>query len=82
MHYLFGVAAATAGGYLVYISTEVETFGAMQKGPGLAIIWIYLIMQMNLLPSLLSLLPVIGFYARKELSLWLGANLKDLHPDL
>ena len=64
------IGSLFAGCLLIHYSQNVQTFGyifnltrrAMLKTPGLAILWIYLIIQMDLLPSLLSLAGSMIFY--------------------
>jgi len=55
VQFLFALSAALAGSYLIWLGRYEETFGAMLKTPGLAVLWIYLTIQLNLPLALLSL---------------------------
>lgn len=45
---LFAVGSVAAGSYLIFLTEEKQTFGAVLKGPGVAILWIYSIIQLRL----------------------------------
>ena len=62
---LFTIASAAAGVGLVYYSTEDQTFGAMLKTPGLAVLWIYLVIQMRLPLACVSLLGTFLYYHKE-----------------
>jgi hypothetical protein len=55
------VIAVFAGSFLMYTIKHTPSLGQMMRAPGLATVWIYLIVQLDLLPATLSLL-VVGFY--------------------
>ncbi|KAJ3294813.1 hypothetical protein HK104_003280 [Borealophlyctis nickersoniae] len=62
---LFTIGSIAAGNYLVYLSTDDQTFGAMLKTPGLALLWIYFVIQMNLPLGCLSLLGTYAYYHKE-----------------
>eukprot|EP00842_Homolaphlyctis_polyrhiza_P005000 jgi/Hompol1/5500/HPOL_004478-RA len=64
---LFAAAAIGVGIWLIHQSTVVETFGAMLQTPGLATIWVYLVIQMDLVPALISLLVAFIYYQKDTL---------------
>ncbi|KAJ3049636.1 hypothetical protein HK097_009386 [Rhizophlyctis rosea] len=74
---LFTIASAAAGVGLVYFSTEDQTFGAMLKTPGLAVLWIYLVIQMRLPLACLSLLGTFLYYHKKWFEAGKIGNLND-----
>ena len=49
---------------LIYYTKEDETFGMMKRTPGLAVLWIYSAMQLDLPLVLFSLLFPLGYYYR------------------
>ncbi|KAJ3036818.1 hypothetical protein HDV00_002371 [Rhizophlyctis rosea] len=62
---LFTVASAASGTYLVYVTKEDQTFGGMLKTPGLAILWIYSVIQMNLALAIVSLAGTFLYYHKE-----------------
>jgi hypothetical protein len=53
------------GCYLIYIFNKISYYGVMRKCPPISTLWIYFVLQLNLIPSALSLLFVYLFF-------WLG----------
>ena len=64
---LYSIVAWTCGCYLIYLTEEDQTFGSMLVTPGLAIIWIYLIIQTRLSLALTSLMGATLFYYRESI---------------
>lgn len=58
---LMAVVAVFAGSFLMFTIKHTPSLGQMMRAPGLATIWIYLIIQLDLLPASLSLV-VVGLY--------------------
>ncbi|KAI8930294.1 hypothetical protein BC831DRAFT_440026 [Entophlyctis helioformis] len=79
---LFAVAAVAAGNTLIYYTTVDETFGAMLKAPGLAVVWVYLVIQMDILPAILSLAGSLIYFHREYLMSIVRSNSFALHEDL
>ncbi|KAJ3299744.1 hypothetical protein HDU76_006231 [Blyttiomyces sp. JEL0837] len=59
---IFGVASAASGVALIHFSEGNETFGTMLQTPGLAVIWIYCVIQMKLGVAVGSLIIPLIFY--------------------
>ncbi|KAI8908985.1 hypothetical protein EDD86DRAFT_182483, partial [Gorgonomyces haynaldii] len=62
--WLLVLGAAFAGSYLIYCTVDKETFGYMKNASPIAVMWIYMIMQLDLLPSVLSLIGPLVYYFR------------------
>jgi hypothetical protein len=62
MQFILAVLSCISGVMLVKLSEGNETFGNMQKTPGLAVLWIYTVIQMNLSVAVVSLLVPFGYY--------------------
>ncbi|CAO3698260.1 unnamed protein product [Rhizopus stolonifer] len=58
---LMSVVAVFAGSFLMFTIKHTPSLGQMMRAPGLATTWIYLIIQLDLLPASLSLV-VVGLY--------------------
>lgn len=73
---LFTLLSIGAGVGLIYFSTEAnQTFGNMKKTPGLAVLWIYTVVQLDLTLALVSLaISMIFFY--KDSFLQIGESMK------
>ncbi|ORX81706.1 hypothetical protein K493DRAFT_241524 [Basidiobolus meristosporus CBS 931.73] len=56
------VIGAISGCYLLHVLYNDPAFGVMMRCPGLATFWIYCIFQLDLIPCLISLLPVGAYY--------------------
>ena len=65
--WLFCICGALTGCFLIYVTTQDETYGSMLQTPGMAVIWIYLVIQMDMLPSLVSLLATALYYFREDI---------------
>ncbi|RUP44217.1 hypothetical protein BC936DRAFT_149781 [Jimgerdemannia flammicorona] len=59
---LMVLASTGCGCFLLYTSTKSSSLGQMQRTPGLATIWIYLIVQLDLVPALISLSIALLYY--------------------
>ncbi|KAI8329447.1 hypothetical protein BC941DRAFT_362710 [Chlamydoabsidia padenii] len=58
---LMTVGSLFVGAFLLYTLQHSPSLGQMLRAPGLATIWVYLIVQLDLAPALMSLL-VVGAY--------------------
>ncbi|KAI9247880.1 hypothetical protein BY458DRAFT_551006 [Sporodiniella umbellata] len=58
---LMTIVAAFAGSFLMFTIKNTPSLGQMMRAPGLATTWIYLIIQLDLLPASLSL-GVVALY--------------------
>ncbi|KAJ3255974.1 hypothetical protein HK103_005781 [Boothiomyces macroporosus] len=65
---VFYLAITTAiGCRVIQLAVELETWGAMQKTPGLVTLGLLMVIQMDLIPACLSVLFTLAFYFRKPL---------------
>lgn len=55
------VLAVLAGSFLLYTINHTPSLGQMMRSPGLATVWIYLIIQLDLVPATLSL-AIVALY--------------------
>ncbi|KAI9101387.1 hypothetical protein DFS34DRAFT_614295 [Phlyctochytrium arcticum] len=60
----FMVGSVGAGCRLIWVSQVDETFGAMLQTPGLAVMWIYFVIQMKLSYAVASLVGCFLYYNR------------------
>ncbi len=67
MQFFIVVTAAISSMFLIHYSKEDETFGSMKKTPGLAVLWIYCTMQMDLKFIVISLVFPLAYYYKKEI---------------
>ncbi|KAJ3413722.1 hypothetical protein HDV05_007625 [Chytridiales sp. JEL 0842] len=66
MQLILAILSCASGVFLVQLSEGNETFGNMQKTPGLAVLWIYTVIQMNLSVALASLaVPLVYYFYNK-----------------
>jgi hypothetical protein len=83
MHAAMALGACAAGCRVIALSTSPsESFGSMMQAPGLAVLWIYLIMKADLIPACISLVGALLFYHRAPLLALLGPSLHDLDGEL
>ncbi|EGF84171.1 hypothetical protein BATDEDRAFT_21976 [Batrachochytrium dendrobatidis JAM81] len=75
VQWLFAVLALITGNLLIYYSTVDETFGAMLKAPGLSVMWVYLVIQMDLLPACVSLLGNVLYFHRDTIISFIDPNM-------
>ncbi|CAI2162629.1 5363_t:CDS:2 [Funneliformis geosporum] len=57
------------GCYLIYVLNKISYYGVMRRCPPLATLWIYFVIQLNLWPSVLSLVFVYLFFRIGEFKL-------------
>jgi hypothetical protein len=82
-HAIMALGATAAGCRVIALSTSPsESFGSMMQAPGLAVLWIYLILKADLLPACLSLAGTLLFYHRAPLLALLGPSPHDLGAEL
>ncbi|KAL1924725.1 uncharacterized protein VTP21DRAFT_4379 [Calcarisporiella thermophila] len=62
MQFLMTLAAMFCGSSLLYTIKRTPTLGEMEKCPGLATLWIYFIVQLNLAPAIMSLFTTFLLY--------------------
>lgn len=58
---LMAIGSSFAGSLLMYTLKRSPSLGQMMRAPGLATIWIYFIVQLDLIPATLTLF-VVGAY--------------------
>ncbi|GAB5591877.1 hypothetical protein Unana1_06777 [Umbelopsis nana] len=58
---LMAVASVVVGAFLLYTVHKSPSMGQMLRAPGLATIWIYLIVQLDLTPAVATL-AIVGVY--------------------
>ncbi|KAJ1551011.1 hypothetical protein HK096_003663 [Nowakowskiella sp. JEL0078] len=64
------IASSLSGVYLIRLTLEGDkTFGTMLKTPGLAVLWIYLIIQMKLTPAALGIVAPLLYYLKDYMGL-------------
>ncbi|KND01891.1 uncharacterized protein SPPG_03677 [Spizellomyces punctatus DAOM BR117] len=66
---VFMLGSLASGCALIHLSQDDQTFGAMLKTPGLAILWIYFVIQAKLSYASISLLGCLLYYNRHWLQL-------------
>ncbi|RGB26955.1 hypothetical protein C1646_719900 [Rhizophagus diaphanus] len=59
------LGSIVCGSYMIYIFNKISYSGVMRKCPPVSTLWIYFVLQLNLLPSALSLVFVFLFF-------WIG----------
>ncbi|KAJ3124172.1 hypothetical protein HK098_001346 [Nowakowskiella sp. JEL0407] len=65
MQTIFAIAGSASGVYLIKQTLESDkTFGSMMKTPGIAILWIYLVIQMKVLPAVICLVVPLLYYMK------------------
>ena len=74
--FAFAIVSCLCGCLLIHYSQDNGTFGSMLLTPGLAILWIYFIIQMNLTLAVVTLLGNILFYYRNDILLMLNPTFK------
>ncbi|KAH6575178.1 hypothetical protein BASA50_007535 [Batrachochytrium salamandrivorans] len=75
VQWLLAAAALIVGNMLIYYTTVDETFGAMLKAPGLSVVWVYLVIQMDILPAMVSLLGSLIYYHADFLVSFIDPNM-------
>ena len=65
---LFMIGGIASGCHLIYITTENEVFGAMLQTPGLCVLWVLCIIQLDLIYAVSSLVVTFAYYHRDKLS--------------
>ncbi|KAI9493356.1 hypothetical protein BDB00DRAFT_763761 [Zychaea mexicana] len=58
---IMAVGSALVGAFLLYTLRRTPSLGQMSRAPGLATIWIYFVVQLDLLPAVATL-ALVGFY--------------------
>ncbi|KAG0168485.1 hypothetical protein DFQ28_006947 [Apophysomyces sp. BC1034] len=61
MQAMMSISSVVIGSFLLYTLQHSPSLGQMLRAPGLATIWVYLIVQLNLLPATLTL-AMVGLY--------------------
>lgn len=61
MQALMTVSSIVVGAFLLYTVHKSPSMGQMLRAPGLATIWIYLIVQLDLTPAVATL-AIVGVY--------------------
>jgi hypothetical protein len=59
--FLFFVASVTAGCYLIYISNTFGYYAVMKQAPPIGCLWIWSVIELDLVAAAASLLCCIGF---------------------
>jgi hypothetical protein len=71
---IFFVTSACSGCYLIYISNTYSYLAVMKQSPPLGCLWVWSVIELNLLPAVLSLASCV-FY------LWYGGYKINGHLD-
>ncbi|KAG2223421.1 hypothetical protein INT45_001727, partial [Circinella minor] len=58
---LMAMGSAVVGSFLLYTLQNTPSLGQMARAPGLATIWIYFVVQLDLVPALVTLI-LVGLY--------------------
>lgn len=58
---LMSIGSTLVGSFLLYTLRHSPSLGQMMRAPGLATVWIYFIVQLDLLPATLTL-ALVGLY--------------------
>ncbi|KAJ8662933.1 hypothetical protein O0I10_001109 [Lichtheimia ornata] len=58
MQAIMAIGSTVVGAFLLYTLRNTPSLGQMARAPGLATIWIYFIIQLDLLPAVITLLLV------------------------
>ncbi|KAL0091315.1 hypothetical protein J3Q64DRAFT_1807264 [Phycomyces blakesleeanus] len=53
---IMATSSVVVGSFLLYTMHHSPSLGQMMRAPGLATIWVYFVVQLNLLPAVISLL--------------------------
>ncbi|KAI7863661.1 hypothetical protein BDF14DRAFT_1733564 [Spinellus fusiger] len=61
VQYLMAAASLLVGSFLLYTMNHTPSLGQMMRAPGLATLWVYFVVQLNLTPAVLTLLMT-AFY--------------------
>jgi hypothetical protein len=59
---LMAVGSALVGSFLMYTLRHSPSLGQMMRAPGLATVWVYFIIQLDLIPAVLTLALVASYY--------------------
>ncbi|KAI8888265.1 hypothetical protein K501DRAFT_321014 [Backusella circina FSU 941] len=59
---LMSVGSALVGSFLMYTLRHSPSLGQMMRAPGLATVWVYFIIQLELIPAVLTLALVASYY--------------------
>lgn len=62
MQALMTVGSLFVGAFLLYTLQHSPSLGQMLRAPGLATIWVYLVVQLDLVPAVVSLLVVAAYW--------------------
>lgn len=58
---LMAIGSAVIGSFLMYTLRHSPSLGQMMRAPGLATVWIYFIVQLDLIPATVTL-ALVGLY--------------------
>ncbi|KAI9253780.1 hypothetical protein BDA99DRAFT_518981 [Phascolomyces articulosus] len=61
VQFIMAVGSAVVGSFLLYTLRHTPSLGQMARAPGLATIWIYFVVQLDLLPAVVTL-ALVGLY--------------------
>ena len=61
VQFVMAVGSALVGSFLLYTLQHTPSLGQMARAPGLATIWIYFVVQLDLIPALVTLI-LVGLY--------------------
>lgn len=62
MQAFMAIGSTVVGAFLLYTLRNTPSLGQMARAPGLATIWIYFIIQLDLLPAVITLLIVAVYW--------------------
>jgi len=62
MQFLMFIGSIACGSYLIYVVNKVSYYGVMRRCPPLATLWVYFVVQLKLVPSILSLVAVYLYF--------------------
>ncbi|KAI7859254.1 hypothetical protein BDC45DRAFT_497208 [Circinella umbellata] len=61
VQFLMAIGSAVVGSFLLFTLQNTPSLGQMARAPGLATIWIYFVVQLDLVPALVTLI-LVGLY--------------------